>query len=155
MMKKVRNIRRRAFTLVELLVCVAIIVIITSLSAPLFSKVHRKIEEENTVWNIVSLLNYARYQAVGRSVVIKASYKKDLNKIVLYKKIGNDYEELEGSILHYVMLPDSMKIIADEEILFFPDGSMDEEKELKVSGKTKDFVICVSLIRICLKDEKA
>jgi Tfp pilus assembly protein FimT len=146
--------RKRAFTLVELLVCVSILIISVSISIPLFNRAYIKVKERDAVWSLVSFLNYARYQALEEGAVLKVCFDKTEKKVFLFKKDDKDYRKCANEFTDNIMFPDSISFDSGE-ICFLPDGAVEEEGELLIKGISGDFTVVISYMGIRLKNDDA
>jgi len=61
---------KRGFTLIELLICLTILVIVYSLGAPTFATLRHNAQSARFVSQAVTLLNYARFEAVMRGTEV-------------------------------------------------------------------------------------
>lgn len=102
--KKIRIKPRVGFTLVELLIVIAIIFILTMLALPDVREIYEKIETEREIKNIVTFLRYAQ-ERVARELVPKTVVRvyPDENKFTLrYLK--------KDEVLKKLKIPSEFKI---------------------------------------------
>jgi prepilin-type N-terminal cleavage/methylation domain-containing protein len=73
------TVRRRGFTLVELLVVVAVIAVILTLAAPSFRGMIEMQRLRSVTAQLVTDLQFARNEAVQRNSLLRVSFEKNVN----------------------------------------------------------------------------
>ena len=72
-----KNIRR-GFTLIELMVCISILAIVTSIAAPSFSQQIKNHKFNNETRDVLTLMGEARAQAISLKKDVKVHFSKQL-----------------------------------------------------------------------------
>lgn len=72
-----KNIRR-GFTLIELMVCISILAIVTSIAAPSFNQQIKNYKFNNETRDVLTLIGEARAQAIGLKKDVKVHFSKKI-----------------------------------------------------------------------------
>ena len=117
----------RGFTFVEILIVVLIILLITSMAVPLFSRSFSRIQFQNTTENFVALCEYARASAVlkGQTLWICIDASKNTYWLAKYynTESGIVFSPFHGKYGHPQKVPENISITTTEDkIPFQPDG---------------------------------
>ena len=137
MKRSLRGRRASAgFTLVELMVVIAILVILAGVVVPSFSDMVVRNSVSTHTNKMISVLRYARSEAISRQAKLAVCYldeniKKEKGEdscgekfrhiIVLEKPDGE-----RGILLESIPIPDSVKLPEQLNLQFKPDGSLSE-----------------------------
>lgn len=130
------------FTLIELTLVTLIIMVIIGLAAPQFKNSLVSIETNNTVYNLVKLINYAQEMAV----IEKLDYKMNIDEsegayfLTRRKPSGeeDEYIKVKGRYGRIYRLPNRLSIeCPDEAVIFYPDGTC-TVKDIIIKGRTEE-----------------
>jgi len=117
------GIRRRGFTLLELLLVLVIVAVVLGLNAPVFKNNIAKTSFNSQLGKIYLFLDYAKTQAITREAIIKLEIDSENKKIALFKTGAGEGVELVSEL----KAGDSMDLgSSKDEVLFYPDGTTDE-----------------------------
>jgi len=129
----VKTIRRNnaAFTLIELVLVTAIILIIIGLSIPLFKRTFSDLTIKDLAFNIFKLTYYAREKAIFQKENFKISFDFPNGKYRLLEMDNSIeppvYKKSAGKYGSGFALPKGMFFKGPRnEIIFYPDGRCDD-----------------------------
>ena len=121
---------KTAFTLIELLLALAIIGILLGISFPLLKKNISNTQFRAIVNKVYLLLDYAKTHSTLKNITVKL-ISDDQSKLWLVE--GSDSEKK----INEIEIPEKTKIeFSQEAIIFYPDGSM-QEFEIAISDKDR------------------
>ena len=149
----------RAFTLIELIVVAAIIVVLVAVSSPLFKTTFKDLEIKNTLYDLSKIIKYAqersvieekRYQLVlnfDRNAYFLLSEKEDAKE-----KAGTDdseeetddsgWEKVPGRYGKVFYLPSGIRFRGElDRLKFYPGGRCDKASILVTDEKNESYEI--------------
>jgi len=117
---------RRCFTLLELILVIAIISIVAGLSLPRFKNQLDKFQIEDFARRLYLFLDRAKTYSVFYSKNTKVDMEPDAGELSIKKKRDQDYEVIEERYSR-LMLPHNISIkTEDMPVVFYPDGTCSE-----------------------------
>lgn len=158
--KKKRS-NRRGFTLIELVIVAAIILLMVSVSTPLFRNTFRDLEFRDAAYNIGKVIQYAQQRAIIEEKRYKLKFDFDKRAYRLFvegeKKVEAEppqeggiaaeeaafaWEKSTGKFGSYFYLPEDVTLKGEkEEIIFLPNGRCDIISLYLVNKENKIFKI--------------
>jgi len=147
----VKQVRRtRGFTLIELIVVMAVLATVMAISAPVLSRFFhgRMLHEEAR--RMLALTRYARSEAVSRSVLMELWIDPVNGQYGVSPQAGYEFEDNRMPVEFLMAAGLSLEVdteFIDEQgeakILFWPDGSIDKEspKSVLIFEDDEDAVI--------------
>jgi type II secretion system protein H len=120
-----KNFARRAFTLIEIMIVVAIIGVIATISVPSLLSTMRKEGMRKAVSDVTELLATARAQAILKNETTTVSFRPADNR--LDSSIGKSVTLADGIAMEGIGI-NLMDFSKTEEshVNFFPNGTCDE-----------------------------
>ncbi len=121
---------KRGFTLIELSLVALIIIIMVSISMPLFRRTYYDIQLDEASYNIAKFMNYGRARAVAEGAKTRLNF--DFNTGKYWLTVNNDpektdyFENIEGKLGRLYTVPAGIEITGEENHLtFYPNGRSD------------------------------
>jgi len=145
---KIRH-SKRGFTLIELILVTAIILVLVGLSTPLFERTFADLVIKSTTYNISKLIDYGWEKAVFQRKIFKMSFDSSHGKYQLLEMDDSVhppqppvYKAAKGMVGRVFMLPHGLSLKGStNEIIFYPDGHCDEAKINVINGKGSGYTI--------------
>ena len=130
---------KSGFTLMEMLVVLAIISIMLGVGVPFFRTSSQRAKLKAAVRGIISLLNYARMTAVGERNQVKALLEEGCIRIYVRH---NDSWQSAGK---QYCIPPGVMVSLNNEIVFYPSGEAEESFCIEIKNDLgKQRQVCVS-----------
>lgn len=127
-----------AFTLIELFIVSVVILILISVSTPLFRKTFSGLELKEAASNISSFITLAQHRAVADGSVCKVVFDYENKTYRLFVASGQEYATVNDRFGRLFHIPANIEIEgAVNEILFYPDGHCDKI-EIKLTNKDNE-----------------
>lgn len=124
-----RNYLTRSFTLVELVIVVAIIALLSGISFPKFSRIYSDAVAVNVVKSFTNFLNELRYYAIENQQVYVLKLQSNTAEVFKAK------EEL---LVKEYIFSEQVYIDLSRDLYFLPDGkSSFDDQQRKVSAHIK------------------
>ncbi len=141
--------KRKAFTLIELLIVSVIILALVSFSTPLFRKTFTDLELKEAVSNISKLMGLAQQRAIieGRSYRLLFDFEGRQYRLSRIEGEGQNikFVDLRDSFGRPFKIPESVDIEGNtKEVIFYPNGSCSapgaerDVIELKLTNKNEN-----------------
>jgi type II secretory pathway pseudopilin PulG len=153
-----------AFTLIELFIVSAVILVLVGFSTPLFRRTFSDLELRETAANITSFITFAQHKAVSDSAICKLVFDYDRKTYRLF--MASAAPGVEGA-LGYINPKDRFgrlfKMPADlkaegraAELFFYPDGHCDKFaiRLSNKNGKTITLATTGVLGNVTVKEER-
>lgn len=149
--KPPRNKGPSGFTLIELVLVCVIILILVSLSTPLFRKPFAGVRVRNTCRQLTHLMRYVQAKAIAERRLCRINFNFEQGSfwpVVEKDESPGEFERIEGKWGRTFDLPQGVsisgKILSEAGkagetlvIRFYPDGSSDKA-EIKIFGSAED-----------------
>ncbi|MFA5059229.1 MAG: GspH/FimT family pseudopilin [Candidatus Omnitrophota bacterium] len=123
------------FTLVEILLVVALIAILAGLSLPRFSKTYAHFQLQTTAGQITDLMRYAQGRAITKKRTLKLEFDPSYKKYRLSEEKRSpwqddeevqEFEEIPGRFGREFLVAENISVeYEDPDIRFYPDGKID------------------------------
>jgi prepilin-type N-terminal cleavage/methylation domain-containing protein len=122
----------KGFTLLELLFVTIVILVLISISTPLFKRTYDNLRHDEFSRNIAKLMKYAHERAIIERVQYRVCF--DLNSKTYQIKVEEDplnqrgvFCEVNGKFGKLNRIPDDVSLESStKEVTFYPDGTVDE-----------------------------
>lgn len=133
------NKRTRGFSLIEVVISIAIMGLIIALFSYSFTNQAPKFHLKKATWEIYSRLNYARYKAIYRGIKYKVSF--DSNSYILEKFDDNksEWRTEQRSFL------DGVEITANNSPIFHPRGTVSNLASIIIQNSRGKFRISIAI----------
>lgn len=133
--------KRQAFTLIEILVVLAIITIMLAVGIPFLRGGSQRMRLKSALRGSISLLNYARAEAISRRRWVKVDLKD--NCLVSMIKSGENWDDMDRTYCFPKGLDVQWQGI--NAIVFFPSGEAESAGCIEIANDTgKHCLVCVS-----------
>jgi prepilin-type N-terminal cleavage/methylation domain-containing protein len=142
-----RAVRRSAFTLIELLLVLVIVLVILGLSFPDFKRARERLALRTAADTVVYAMRYARSRSVVDDVTVRMSLDADAFRLEQSLTDGGksgdqiSFGVIDGRMGRRVTLPSGVHFReAPAQILFRSDGDIDPVR-FAVAGEKAAFII--------------
>jgi len=156
-----KQIRPPAFTLIELVIVAAILLVLIAISTPLFKGTHQELEFKDAAYNLSKMIQYAQQKAIMEEKKYRLSFDfdrrayrllvRDETKIEI-EPSGREEAETEKKasgwkgagdrFSGYYYLPEGVKFKGDgDKITFLPNGRCDKVSIYIINRENRIFEI--------------
>lgn len=112
----------RGFTLVELIVVVALLAIVASIALPNFTQFIRNNQLQSKSDEVVAFLQYAR----SRAIVNRQAYEVDVSNATQWKLIDNNNEVERLLDFNIAQAKPSVAALTDQKLIYTANGMVQE-----------------------------
>ncbi|MEW6407068.1 MAG: prepilin-type N-terminal cleavage/methylation domain-containing protein [Patescibacteria group bacterium] len=123
-----------SFTLIELMIVVSILLVMTVISLPLFSKTFDNIALENYAKDIVHLMRFVQLKAISENNDYRINFNN--NKFILEKKEGNDYKNVLERLSNIKKISEKIIINSSPSYIFFRANGQIHSFNITLSSKS-------------------
>jgi prepilin-type N-terminal cleavage/methylation domain-containing protein len=136
-----RTFSKHAFgyTLMEVVIAVAISGLIIALLSHSFSKQAPRYQLKKATWEIYSRLNYARYKAIYRGKKYKVTFEPNCYLLEKFDEEANEWKEEQRSFL------DGVTITATNSPIFHPRGTVSNLASITVQNLRGRYKISIAI----------
>ncbi len=163
---KKAQIRPAGFTLIELVIVAAIILVLVAISTPLFRHTFRDLELRDAAYNISKMIQYAQQRAVieEKKYRLLFDFNKKAYRLLVWNKEkeadnssaegaegarlpagqepASGWKEVTGRFGGYFYLPEGVRFRGDrDKITFLPNGRCDKASLYITNKENKTFEI--------------
>ncbi len=115
------------FTLIELVIVAAIILVLAAVSTPLFRAAYSNLEIKDSAYSIEKMMRYAETSAVMEERAYKIAFDFEKRAYWLLAQDPKDpkevFEKAEGRFGEKFFLPKGLSLAGDkDEVIFLPNG---------------------------------
>jgi len=125
-----KRLSSKGFTLIELFIVSVIILVLISISTPLFRKTFADMELKETASRLERFIAFAQQEAIINVTVYRMFFDFENKTYQLFVDTGEEgvgFEEVRDKFGRIFNLPKGISIEGTaEEILFYPDGHSDK-----------------------------
>ncbi|MBU2540436.1 MAG: prepilin-type N-terminal cleavage/methylation domain-containing protein [Candidatus Omnitrophica bacterium] len=119
-----------AFTLIELLLVVAVLSVMVGISLPAFKKTYNRLNLENIALNILSTARYARAKAIVESRIYRLNFDIEDKSYSLSTESDDKiegFQPISGRFGKIAQITDDINIkTSADHVNFYPSGDSDE-----------------------------
>lgn len=133
------NRRTYGFSLIEVVVSIAILGLIIALFSYSFTNQTPKYQLKRATWEIYSRLNYARYKAIYRGTKYKVSFESNSYVIEKFDDAKGEWRTEQRSFLGGV------KITANNSPIFHPSGTVSNLASITVYNSRGQYKISIAI----------
>ncbi len=150
--------QKRAFTMIELLLVVALMVVMAGLAIPNFSKHFSSLGFDQTTKHVSYLMRYAQSLAIVHQKEYQICFSSDYAQYwleeesllqdtsapqpVLKKDAGTGFQKVAGEKGRVFFVPSGISVEAEKTaIRFYPDGTIDRMRIIFKSANRKEIVV--------------
>jgi type IV fimbrial biogenesis protein FimT len=133
------NRRTYGFSLIEVVVSIAILGLIIALFSYSFTNQTPKYQLKRATWEIYSRLNYARYKAIYRGTKYKVSFESNSYVIERFDDAKGEWRTEQRSFL------DGVKITANNSPIFHPRGTVSNLASITVYNSRGQYKISIAI----------
>lgn len=125
-----KSLRSSAFTLLELLMVMALVGILLGLALPRFASTTQDLRLVNSARNLAKLLTYAQQRAIMERLSYQALFDGAAPSYWLQREhrdgSQSTYERIQGRYGRVTTFPAGIDVrVSEETIVFYPDGTSD------------------------------
>jgi len=120
--------KKRGFTLIELMLVVIIMGILTAVGVPRFKKTYDRFEFENFSRNIYYLIQYLQNSAIAEKKIYYLNIDQDKAEFAASCLENGEVTALKGRFSKIIKAPEAIQVNVEPEaeyICFFPNGKID------------------------------
>lgn len=154
-LKSCLSLERAGFTLIELILTAAIVLVIIGLSIPVFKNVYSDLRINLQAQDITALINLAREKAVMTRAphAIELDINQKTYRMVAIDSEKNEIIQVKDRWGKRFLFPGNFKVTSTNNLVkFFPDGtsngvsiSLEDEtgtkKQIQVNDKTGEIIV--------------
>ncbi len=121
--------KKRGFTLIELMLVVIITGILTAAAVPRFKKTYERFEFENFSKNIYYLIQYLQNSAIVEKKIYYLNIDKEKGEFAARRLENGEATALKGRFAKVFKASEASKVDIEPEaeyICFFPNGKIDD-----------------------------
>jgi len=133
------NKRRYGFSLIEVVISIAILGLIIALLSNSFTHQTPKYQLKRATWEIYSRLNYARYKAIYRGTKYKVSFESNGYALESFDEPKSEWRAEERSFL------DGVTITANNSPIFHPRGTVSNLASIFVQNSRGQYKISIAI----------
>lgn len=128
---KVSEEKVRGFTLIEILLVIAVFSIIVAVAVPNFTPAFAGIQLKNSTKHLSYLMRYAQSRAVSKNQHVRLVFNSDFSQYWLEEKNNNaesdEYDHVKGRLGRVNHVSGDLDIESSESIIqFYPGGTIDK-----------------------------
>lgn len=139
---------RKGFTLIEVLLVTALLMIVIGLAAPNFSSTYNRLQLQRSAQDLKYLMQYAQSRAVIRQSLMHLEFDDEHKAYWLTQKAKGpekeeegSFERLSGRLGRKYTITDGINIQTQgRTISFYPDGQIDKRR-LRLCNDRRCFII--------------
>ena len=130
MTEKTSSIKKSAFTLIEILLVMAVMAVIAGLTVPSFGRSFKALKLKKTAEDVAFLMRYAQSRAVSKSQTLSLAFNSERSQYWISQGATDDMSS--GRISSHLGRPRKIPTGVDveleqESMSFHPDGSIDKQ----------------------------
>ena len=153
---QIKKIKICGFTLIELIIVAAIILVLIAVSTPLFRGAFKGLKLKDAAYSVGKIIQYAQQKAIigGEKYRLIFDFDKRAYRLLAWdkKEDGGDFsarggadfgwKEITGRFGGYFYLPEGVRFKGDKDaITFLPNGRCDKIKFYVIDEENKTFAI--------------
>jgi prepilin-type N-terminal cleavage/methylation domain-containing protein len=133
------NKRTCGFSLIEVVISIAILGIFIALLSHSFTNQAPKYQLKKATWEIYSRLNYARYKAIYRGMKYKVSFESNSYVLEKFDEHKAEWRTEQRSFL------DGVTITANNSPIFHPRGTVSNLASITVENSRGQYKISIAI----------
>ena len=133
------NKRTCGFSLIEVVISIAILGLIIALLSHSFTNQAPKYQLKKATWEIYSRLNYARYKAIYRGTKYKVSFESNSYVLEKFDEHKGEWRTEQRSFL------DGVTITANNSPIFHPRGTVSNLASIFVQNSRGQYKISIAI----------
>jgi prepilin-type N-terminal cleavage/methylation domain-containing protein len=133
------NKRTCGFSLIEVVISIAILGLIIALLSYSFTNQAPKYQLKKATWEIYSRLNYARYKAIYRGIKYKVSFESNSYMLEKFDNPKGEWRTEQRSFL------DGVTITANNSPIFHPRGTVSNLASITVQNSRGQYKISIAI----------
>ena len=135
-----------AFTLIELLLVITIILVLVGLSTPIFKRTFSDLITKSTTYDISKLIDYGWEKAIFQRNVLKMTFDFTHGKYQLLEMENplqpSVFKAVKGRVGRVFIMPHGLSLTGSKaEIFFYPDGHCDAAQVNVINDKGSGYTI--------------
>ncbi len=133
------NKRTCGFSLIEVVISIAILGLFIALLSHSFTNQAPKYQLKKATWEIYSRLNYARYKAIYRGMKYKVSFESNSYVLEKFDEHKGEWRTEQRSFL------DGVTITANNSPIFHPRGTVSNLASITVENSRGQYKISIAI----------
>lgn len=133
------NKRTCGFSLIEVVISIAILGLIIALLSHSFTNQAPKYQLKKATWEIYSRLNYARYKAIYRGMKYRVSFESNSYVLEKFDDPKGEWRTEQRSFL------DGVTITANNSPIFHPRGTVSNLASITVENSRGQYKISIAI----------
>ncbi len=141
--------RRKAFSLIELLLVIVLLGVVAAVSVPNFSKTYGRLRLKQTAENVQYLMNYAQSRAIIKNLSFRLQWEEGFRRCRLTEEAVREngsprervFQKISGRWGREISFPSEIQVTSSlSQFEFYPDGTIDKGT-ISVCGQKNCYTI--------------
>ncbi len=137
-----------SFSLIELIIVVAIMATIAGLSLPRLKTAYENIQLQQAAEDLASLMRYAQGRSAARQEHLQIEFNANFSRYRLANRKNGQTQGLEGRWGRVFTVPKEVSIrFSDQTVSFYPDATMDRVRIYLTNEREKIYTVSTQEMR--------